>query len=319
MQLPSPARDVAAPTRVLLIDDDTAGRFLIERILRAASHHFIVDTAGSFEEALAEVATRRHQVYLVDQRIGAGNGVELIRRVMDGTPAGPLILLTGHGDVEVDAAAMQAGAVEYLTKEALTPELLSRTIRYAIETWRVRSELRLQEDRYRGLFEGAPVGLFRTDAFGRLTEANPALARMMGFDEPWQLVGRPAVDFYLDPADYSHVLSLLGGGHREMAEDDILLRRVDGSIFWGRLSLRRVGEAMAGWRAACPTSPNAARLRSRFEPAPSGKRRWSSWARRPSAPPSGTRCWRRGYGPRSEGWGPAAPRSYCGNPTTAGG
>ena len=54
----------------------------------------------------------------------------------------PVILLTGRGSIELDLEAMEMGAFDFLEKADLTPVLLERSIRYAIENHRVRAALR---------------------------------------------------------------------------------------------------------------------------------------------------------------------------------
>jgi PAS domain S-box-containing protein len=48
--------------------------------------------------------------------------------------------------------------------------------------------LREAEERYRGIFEGAVVGIFQSDFSGRYLSANPAMARVLGFDSPEELL-----------------------------------------------------------------------------------------------------------------------------------
>ncbi len=61
----------------------------------------------------------------------------------------------------------------------------------------VENALRL----YRELFEGLPIGLYRTAPDGRILDANPALARMLGYDEPGELTGLDTASFYVDDGE----------------------------------------------------------------------------------------------------------------------
>ena len=53
-----------------------------------------------------------------------------------------MILLTGQGELELDLAAMQAGAADYLEKGSLEPVRLERSIRYACQKKRSEDHLR---------------------------------------------------------------------------------------------------------------------------------------------------------------------------------
>ncbi len=55
--------------------------------------------------------------------------------------------------------------------------------------------LRRSEERFRGLFENAVIGIYRTDPAGRITVANEAFSRMLGFDSPSELVGREITEW----------------------------------------------------------------------------------------------------------------------------
>jgi diguanylate cyclase (GGDEF)-like protein len=136
------AADVAP--RVLLIDDDEED-FLLARDLLADvfGGAVTVDWVQSWSGALALIAEARHDVYLVDYRLGERNGLELVREAIDLGSAAPFIVLTGQGNREIDLEAMRAGASDYLAKSEMTAPLLDRAIRYAIE--RHRAERRLAE------------------------------------------------------------------------------------------------------------------------------------------------------------------------------
>ncbi|MGH6902008.1 MAG: putative bifunctional diguanylate cyclase/phosphodiesterase, partial [Geminicoccaceae bacterium] len=97
----------------------------------------------SWTEALAVIAQARHDICLVDYRLGERNGLELVREAVEVGSAAPFIVLTGQGNREIDLEAMRAGAADYLAKSEMTAPLLDRAIRYAIE--RHRAERRLAE------------------------------------------------------------------------------------------------------------------------------------------------------------------------------
>jgi signal transduction histidine kinase len=54
--------------------------------------------------------------------------------------------LTGRSDYQLDLAAMEAGAADYLVKGQLEPRLLERAIRYAIMRWRAEAALRQAQE-----------------------------------------------------------------------------------------------------------------------------------------------------------------------------
>src|SRR5690606_40531187 len=92
---------------------------------------------------LEALTTNGFDVCLVDYRLGARDGLQLLREANERGVVTPLILLTGQGDYEVDVRAMMAGAADYLVKGQIDAQLLERSIRYARE--RQRAEERIRE------------------------------------------------------------------------------------------------------------------------------------------------------------------------------
>jgi len=121
-------------TRVLLIDDDEDD-FIITRdtIDEIPGRNFVLDWTASFSEAVELIKQEKHDVYLVDFRLGAHDGLELIEQAVASGSMAPFILLTGQSDRETDEKAMRVGASDYLVKGTFDPFSLERSIRYSIE------------------------------------------------------------------------------------------------------------------------------------------------------------------------------------------
>ncbi len=132
------------PIRVLLVEDDEDD-YLITRDLLAdiRTQKYDLKWADGFDEGVAAIPAYRPDVCLVDYHLGNRNGVEFLRHLVGMGCQAALIMLTGHGDREVDVEAMEAGASDYLSKGRIDSLLLERAIRYAIE--RKRAELALAE------------------------------------------------------------------------------------------------------------------------------------------------------------------------------
>jgi two-component system cell cycle sensor histidine kinase/response regulator CckA len=119
--------------RVLLVEDDEEDYLLTRRFLKDNDRtKFVLKWVQSYDAALEELRTA-HDVCLVDYRLGAQSGLALIERAIAGGVNVPMILLTGRGDHHVDIEAMKAGAADYLVKDEVTPQLMERVIRHAIE------------------------------------------------------------------------------------------------------------------------------------------------------------------------------------------
>ncbi|MEI9951525.1 MAG: response regulator [Pseudomonadota bacterium] len=121
-----------ASTRLLLVEDDEEDFILTRKLLRENGRTtFDLKWVQNYESALVELRTP-YDVCLVDYRLGADTGLSLIEQAITQGFRGPMILLTGCGDHDVDARAMKAGAADYLVKDQLTPQLMERVIRHSI-------------------------------------------------------------------------------------------------------------------------------------------------------------------------------------------
>ena len=140
--------------RVLLIEDDEDDYVLIKGLLGDAPFtRYELDWVSEYGEGLKAMERDEHDVYLVDHRLGHRNGLELLNDAVVGKHSGPMMMLTGLGDFELDLTAIRLGAADYLTKNRLSPELLDRAIRHAVERFRIEKELQRYQSRLEELVE----------------------------------------------------------------------------------------------------------------------------------------------------------------------
>ncbi|MCX6909602.1 MAG: ATP-binding protein [Verrucomicrobia bacterium] len=133
--------------RILLIDDEEDFYILIREILaEIPGNRYVLDWADSYDAALRVLKADQHTIWLVDYRLGAHDGLELMREALARGNKAPMILMTSQGDHEVDMAAMKIGASDYLPKHRIDAQTLERSIRYALERARSQEALRQSEE-----------------------------------------------------------------------------------------------------------------------------------------------------------------------------
>ena len=217
--------------RVLLVDDDEDDYVMTRDMLAEVwGLDFRLDWVCSYEEAVAAVGRAEHDVYLLDYRLGARTGLDLLRETAGDPRRAPMILLTGQGDDEVDAEAMRAGAADYLVKGRIEAALLARSIRYAVERANSLRALRESEERYQRLVELSPDAII-VHVEKKVVFVNSAGVRLLGAGSAEELIGRPVMSFvHRDYRDsVSQRFSELDRGATETPFIEQKLIRVDGT------------------------------------------------------------------------------------------
>jgi two-component system cell cycle sensor histidine kinase/response regulator CckA len=122
------------PTRVLFVDDDEEDYLIVRDLLKLLdTARFELTWAPTYERGLEAILASSYDVCLVDFRLGPRSGLEFLADVTVLAEHPQVIMLTGSGHRIVDVTASRTGAADYLVKNGLTPALLERSIRYAVE------------------------------------------------------------------------------------------------------------------------------------------------------------------------------------------
>jgi len=138
------------PVEILLVEDDEEDYLLTKDLLsriEGAKHN--LHWVDAYNSALEAIGTGEYDVCLVDYRLGADDGIELVRELVANGLDLPVIVLTGQGDRDADNEATRAGAADYLVKGEVSPALLERAIRYAMRSHADLRALRDQEKQLR--------------------------------------------------------------------------------------------------------------------------------------------------------------------------
>ena len=124
---------------VLLVDDESGIRKVVGITL--ADMGYTVHQAASGDEALAVFERVRPPVVLTDIRMPGMDGLELLRRIKTLSPETEVILVTGHGDLDMAVAGLKLDACDFISKPA-GPEVLEIALRRARDKIALRESLR---------------------------------------------------------------------------------------------------------------------------------------------------------------------------------
>lgn len=229
--------------KLLLIEDSADyARLLGDYLARAEGCRFELERVVTLREGLARLAQGSYDAVLLDLALEDSEGLGTFQRVQAAARHLPIIVFSGLADESVAVQALHEGAQDYLVKGQTDRDLLVRSLRYAIERKRAENALEEAERKYRGIFEHIVEGIFQTTPEGRYLSANPALARIYGYDTPEELmasVNDIARKLYVDPQRRAEFVRL-------MEEHDIVtgfesqIRRKDGSVIWISENVRAV-------------------------------------------------------------------------------
>jgi two-component system response regulator AtoC len=123
---------------VLIVEDEDNARTFFSSLL--TSNGYEVAEAGNLEEAYKQIEHGKADIILLDVLLPDGSGLSLLDYVVPLTTRPPIILMTGHGDIDMAVEAMKNGAMDFLQKP-IQFEQLEKSIRRAGEIVAMRREL----------------------------------------------------------------------------------------------------------------------------------------------------------------------------------
>ncbi len=187
-----------APIRVLLIEDNEGDTRLVRHALTDAEDSVVeVECANRLSSGLAVLADHPVDVVLLDLTLPDSSGLETVVKFINSrATTSPVIVLTGLDDDHVALRAVHMGAQDYLVKGKINPELLSRSIRYAMERQRLLRDLaqslnalQASEARFRRIIEMNADGVIIVDRYNKtIRYVNPAAVRFYN-RRPDELIG----------------------------------------------------------------------------------------------------------------------------------
>ncbi|MBI3702826.1 MAG: response regulator, partial [Rhizobiales bacterium] len=129
------------PGEILIVDDEADIRDLVAGILQDEGYN--ARTARNSDEALGAIVTRRPHLVFLDIWLQGSklDGLQLLDVVQHEHPDLPVVMISGHGNIETAVAAIKHGAYDFIEKPFKADRLVLVAER-AIETWRLKREVK---------------------------------------------------------------------------------------------------------------------------------------------------------------------------------
>ena len=155
--------------RILVVEDDTGFRTLLETMIRLEGHE--VSLASNGETGFSQARNKKSEIVLSDVDMPGMNGIELVRKIRETpeTAGAYVILLTGQGGQDAKLDALRAGADDFLEKPSSRQEILGR-LEIAQKVMAVQRQQREAEEK------SSTLEAWTKNATGEIENVEKALA-----------------------------------------------------------------------------------------------------------------------------------------------
>ena len=133
-------------SEILVIDDNVDIRFLICNILQENGHE--VRSAANYEQAVKEIKNKLPNLAIVDIKLDKSDkdGIDLLKLIMSKETSLPVVMISGHANVQVAVEAIRLGAYEFLEKPFSSEKLLNY-VKRGLEVTNVKKEKEKAENK----------------------------------------------------------------------------------------------------------------------------------------------------------------------------
>ena len=104
-------------SKILIIEDEAAIRRVLTKILSEENDLYQVDEAEDGLQGVEKVKSEDYDLILCDIKMPKMDGVEVLEAVKKIKPEIPMVMISGHGDLETAIQTMRLGAFDYISKQ----------------------------------------------------------------------------------------------------------------------------------------------------------------------------------------------------------
>ena len=120
-------------SNILLIEDEDSIRRVLKKVLQEDNQSYKFTEATDGQEGISTVKKQEFDLILCDIKMPKKDGIEVLDFIRNHAPATPVVMISGHGNLETAVKAMRMGAFDYISKPPDLNHLLS-TVRSALQS-----------------------------------------------------------------------------------------------------------------------------------------------------------------------------------------
>jgi PAS domain S-box-containing protein len=171
--------------QVLMVEDNPGDARLLQLTLsEVTSAKFDLTCVDLLSSAMKSLSEQPFDAVLLDLSLPDSQGFDTFTKLHERFPEVPIVVLSGLSDETLALRAVQEGAQDYLVKGQVNgADLISRSLRYAIERKRTQEALQESEERFRSAFDSAAIGMALVSLDGYWLQVNRALCEIIGYSE----------------------------------------------------------------------------------------------------------------------------------------
>jgi PAS domain S-box-containing protein len=180
-----------ASINILLVEDSASDAQLLEQTLwQLGGERWQVVHFERLSDAIDSCSKSTFDIVLLDLSLPDSKGLNTLAEFYAAAPNIPIVVLTNFDDEDIALQAVAKKAQDYLVKGQITPNLLRRTIRYAIDRGQIVKQLRESEHRLRAIFEQTFQSMALLTLEGIILEINQPGLNLWGSQQQ-DCVGKP--------------------------------------------------------------------------------------------------------------------------------
>ena len=172
------------PITILVIEDNDGDFVLVEDYLLEKFNNIKIERCRDFGESKSYLKgnTSKLSVIFLDLHLHDIGGLELVKKVLSYSYNVPILILTGYADLSLAQLSLQLGVYDFLIKDELNPNLLHKSIDFAINRRQFISQIESERSNFEDLFNFSPQPMWLLDTDGyNILNANLSAIEKYGY------------------------------------------------------------------------------------------------------------------------------------------